>query len=146
MRHENASVALDGVRVLVVEDELDSRELMKAVLVGCGATVEAVETVDAALAAFSARPPDVIVSDIGLPGEDGYSFIERVRMLDPEVGGRVPAIALTAYVRPDDRSRALAAGFGAHLSKPIGPMELAAAVSRAVSGDRREHRRENDEA
>jgi CheY-like chemotaxis protein len=75
-------------------------------------------------------PPDVLLSDIGMPGEDGISLIRRVRTLDPERGGRVPAAALTAYTQPTDRDRAMGAGFQAFLAKPVDPQELARAVAR----------------
>ena len=84
---------------------------------------------EAALAAISESRPDVLVSDIGMPGEDGYAFIRELRARPAERGGRVPAVAVTAYARPDDRRRALSAGFDAHLTKPIDEVELVAVIA-----------------
>jgi signal transduction histidine kinase len=120
--------ALDGVRVLVVDDELDARELVTAVLERCGAVVELAASAAEAEAALERSAPDVIVSDVGLPGEDGYALVRKLRALDGERAG-IPAIALTAYAHPADRTRALLAGFQMHLAKPIEPEELAAVVA-----------------
>jgi len=87
-----------------------------------------------AIAAFERAKPHVLVSDIAMPGEHGYSLIQTVRALPPEQGGQVPAIALTAYVRPEDRDRVLAAGYTRHLAKPIDPVDLASAVARLATG------------
>ncbi len=121
--------ALDGVRVLLVEDEHDSAELFRRVLEGQGAAVELVESADAALDSVAAAPPDVLVSDIGLPGEDGYELLRRVRALPADRGGTVPAAALTAYAGPVHAERALQAGFALHLAKPVAPEELVAAIA-----------------
>jgi CheY-like chemotaxis protein len=110
---------LRDLRVLVVDDEADARELMRAMLEECEAVVDVAPSASAALAAIEAFRPEVLISDIGMPGEDGYALIRQVRALPPERGGAVPAAALTAYARPDDRRRALLAGFQAHLPKPI---------------------------
>ena len=120
---------LDGVRILVVDDEADGRELLAIVLEQLGAEVRAVGTADAAMAVFREWRPAVLISDIGMPGEDGYSLIQRVRALPPEEGGNVAAAALTAYARAEDRTRALLAGFQQHLPKPVEPKELAAVVA-----------------
>ena len=121
--------ALEGVRVLLVEDEQDTRELIRTILEGCGAQVTAVASAGAALAALEQVRPDVLVSDIGMPGENGYELIKKIRALAPERGGKVPAVALTAYAGPKDRRRALLAGFQTHLAKPVEPDELLAVVA-----------------
>jgi CheY-like chemotaxis protein len=121
--------ALEGVRVLLVEDEPDTREFLKTILEGCGAAVTAAGSAAEAFAALERAKPDVLVSDIGMPGENGYELIKRVRALPAERGGRVPAVALTAYAGPKDRRRALLAGFHTHLAKPVEPDELLAVVA-----------------
>jgi len=121
--------ALNGVRALVVDDEADARELMRAVLVQCGAEVTVAATARAALEALEQALFDVLVSDIAMPEDDGYDLIRNVRALDAGRGGRIPALALTAYARAEDRAAALAAGYQQHAVKPIEPVELAAAVA-----------------
>jgi CheY-like chemotaxis protein len=123
---------LRGVRVLVVEDEPDSREVIAATLEQYKAEAIAVASAKAGLAALEHFQPDVLVSDIAMPGEDGYSLLERVRFLPPERGGQIPAIALTAYAREEDRQQAFCAGFQQHLSKPIEPAQLATAILNLV--------------
>ncbi|MDT7603978.1 MAG: hypothetical protein QOF61_1975, partial [Acidobacteriota bacterium] len=120
---------LDGLRVLVVEDDADSRELLMTVLKQCHAEVVAVAGADAAMRALEGWRADVIVSDIEMPGEDGYSLLRRLRQLPAERGGEIPAAALTAYARPEDRMRALMAGFQIHIPKPVEPAELVAVVA-----------------
>jgi CheY-like chemotaxis protein len=115
-----SSELLKGVRVLVVEDDRDSLELLRVVLEGAGAKVIATPSARAALDTGEAF--DVIVSDIGMPEMDGYTFIRSIRTR--EVGSKVPAVALTAYARPEDARRAMSAGFQEHLSKPIAPSAL----------------------
>jgi signal transduction histidine kinase/ActR/RegA family two-component response regulator len=124
---------LRGVRVLVVDDELDARELAQRLLEDHEATVEVAASAEQALALLRGRAPDVLVSDIGMPGVDGYDLIRRVRQGENGAGA-LPAIALTAFARAEDRARALAAGYQAHLAKPIEPTELVAAVAR-LSGE-----------
>jgi PAS domain S-box-containing protein len=124
---------LTGVRVVVVDDELDARELIKRVLTDCQAEVSTAGTADEALQLVEAQRPDVFISDIGMPDVDGYELLRRVRALGAERGGRVPAIALTAFARSEDRTRALRAGFMVHVSKPVEPSELVATVA-SVSG------------
>lgn len=119
---------LDRVRILVVEDSADGRGLTSLLLSEAGARVHAVATVREALAVFDEGPPDALVTDIGLPDEDGYALIQSIRQRDVVHGGSVPAVALTGYTRPEDRARSLAAGFQAHLSKPVEPEELIATV------------------
>ncbi|MDX6696458.1 MAG: hypothetical protein QOF02_4061 [Blastocatellia bacterium] len=120
---------LDGLKVLVVDDEADTRELLGIVLGRCGAQVTTAASVFEALALIERVQPDVLVSDIGMPGEDGYELIRRVRALAPEQGGRVPAVALTAYARTEDRLRVLRSGYQMHLPKPVEVTELVAIVA-----------------
>jgi PAS domain S-box-containing protein len=120
---------LNGLRVLVVEDEDDARELLRVVLEQCGSRVSTAASVGEAMAAFEQDPPDVLLSDIGLRGESGYDLIRRIRALPPERGGRVPAAALTAYARGEDRRKALSAGFMLHVAKPVEPSELVTVVA-----------------
>jgi PAS domain S-box-containing protein len=121
--------ALEGVRVLVVDDDPDACDLLQAVLHTEGADVHAVGSARAALDHIAAFHPDVLLSDIGMPGEDGYSLIRRVRALKPEQGGTVPAVALTAYARAEDRMKAILAGFQHHVAKPVEPAELITMVA-----------------
>jgi signal transduction histidine kinase/CheY-like chemotaxis protein len=121
--------SLNGVRVLVVDDEPDARELFARTLSGCGAQALTVGSAAEALAAIERERPDVLLADIGMPGEDGYALIGKVRGLPPERGGRTPAAALTAYAHAEDRVRALRAGFQIHLPKPVKPAELVAAIA-----------------
>ncbi|HEV3469451.1 MAG TPA: response regulator, partial [Pyrinomonadaceae bacterium] len=125
---------LDGLRVLVVDDEPDARELLRVGLNRCGAEVTAVGSAAAALEAMREAVPDLLISDIGMPGEDGYELLRRVRRLPAAAGGRVPAIALTAYARVEDRMQALRAGYQMHVPKPV---ELAELVAVAASLARR---------
>lgn len=124
--------SLDGVRVLVVDDEADSREFITTVLQQCQAQVQAVSSVQEALQAITQWKPDVLVSDIGMPQEDGYSLIRQVRSQPPEQGGKIPAAALTAYARAEDRMRAIQEGYQIHLPKPVEPAELATVVASLV--------------
>ncbi len=120
---------LKGLKVLVLDDERDARELVQAVLHEGGARVTIASTVAEALEQIRIDKPHVIVSDIGMPEEDGYVFIRKLRELSREEGGRIPAIALTAYARADDRRRALLAGFQNHAAKPIEPQELVIVIA-----------------
>jgi len=120
--------SLAGVHVLVVDNEADARSLVSAILEGCGATVTAVESAAAALEQIRTRRPDVLVSDIAMPGEDGYALIRKVRHLQ-DASGPLPAAALTAYATAGDRAEALLAGYQAHLAKPVEPAELTAVVA-----------------
>ncbi|HEX5661018.1 MAG TPA: ATP-binding protein, partial [Polyangiales bacterium] len=113
--------AIAGLRVLVVDDEDDARDLLRALLDHGGASVRAASNVREALALLKADPPDVLVTDIGMPEQDGYALIEQVRALPAERGGRTPAVALTAYARSEDRTRALLKGFNHHVAKPVDP-------------------------
>ncbi len=115
--------------MLLVDDEPDARALLTEVLQQCGAVVVATHSADEAVRLIPRERPAVLLSDIGLPGEDGYKLITRVRALGPEDGGDLPAAAITAYARSDDASRALAAGYQRHAPKPIQPTTLAALVA-----------------
>jgi len=123
-----------GLRVLVVDDDTDTRELLVTMLQGAGAEVRAVASAAEALAALTAKRPDAVVSDIGMPNEDGYSFVRRLRHLAPEDGGGTPAIALTAFAADRDRRLAMDAGFNAFLAKPVTAGELARVLSELVPG------------
>ncbi|MDB4989275.1 MAG: hypothetical protein JWN04_4453 [Myxococcaceae bacterium] len=126
-----ATESLLGIRVLVVEDDDDSLELLEMVLRTAGATVETASSAAQGFDLLQQFHPDVLVSDIGMPGEDGYSFIRRIQALPPAAGGAVPAIALTAYSRDEDRRKALAMGFTMHLAKPVNTAELVSSIARA---------------
>lgn len=125
---------LDGIRVLVIDDEADVRELLCRLLEDCGATVLLAGDSAQAMRLLTACGAHVVVSDLGLPGEDGYALMRRIRALGGERGATVPALALTAFSRPEDRERALDAGFGAHMRKPFDPAELIAAVATLAAG------------
>ncbi|HEX8096383.1 MAG TPA: ATP-binding protein, partial [Pyrinomonadaceae bacterium] len=120
---------LDGMRVLVVDDDADTRELLKVGLGQCGAQVVLAASPGEALEALTASVPDLIISDIGMPGEDGYELIKKVRALPAGDGGKTPAIALTAYARAEDRLQALRAGYHMHVSKPVELAELVAVAA-----------------
>jgi len=122
--------SLSRLRVLVVDDDPDTLEVVRQVLEQAGALVTAATSAREALEALSVRPPDVLLSDIGMPGEDGFALIRRVRNLDSAHGGQVPAAALTGYTQAEDRRQALSAGYQVYLSKPIEPSELTATVAR----------------
>jgi CheY-like chemotaxis protein len=120
--------SLQGLRVLVVDDEEDARDMVAVALAQCGVAVTAAASAEEALTLLPQVQPQVLLSDIGMPGQDGYSLIQKVRQLPAEQCGRVPAAALTAYARAEDRTRALVAGFQTHIPKPVDPAELAAVV------------------
>ncbi len=121
---DHPPVALDAMRILLVEDEPDTREFLTRLLEDHGAAVVTAASAEEALSSMVAQPPDLLISDIGLPDVDGYDLIQRVRQGFPEQGSTIPAIALTAYARPEDRTRALQAGYQTHLAKPVEPSEL----------------------
>ncbi|MBD2562468.1 MULTISPECIES: hybrid sensor histidine kinase/response regulator [Nostoc] len=123
-----ASTPLAGLRVLVVDDEADTRNFLSFMFEEYGAFATAVASVDEALAVLEQAKPDILISDIGMSEQDGYTLIRKLRSLEPEKGGCIPAIALTAYTREEDRLEALSAGFQQHLSKPIDPTKLIAMV------------------
>jgi PAS domain S-box-containing protein len=120
--------SLNDVRVLVVDDEPDSRELVTAVLTGRGAEVVSVGSASDAIEEMERHRFDVLVSDIGMPEMDGYALIRKIRQLPPECGGSIPAAALTAYAGVEDRMRVLSAGYQMHIPKPVEPAELATVV------------------
>ena len=126
-------VRLDGIRVLVVDDDADGLVLLTAMLDRAGASVEVGRSAAQGFDLLKAAPPDVLISDIEMPDEDGYGLIRRIRALDPGRGGRIPAIALTAYGRREDRLRAIAAGFSMHVPKPVDPVELVTIVASLAS-------------
>lgn len=119
---------LRGIRVLAVDDDPDARDLLTVLLGQYGAEVLSVSCASEVLASLETFQPDVLVSDIGMPEVDGYTLIQRVRTLPPEKGGLLPAIALTAYAREDDRLRAISSGYQRHVSKPLEPEQLVQAV------------------
>ena len=119
---------LRGLRVLVVDDEPDTRALLEYLLVQCECQVRTAAHAAEAMALVTSQPFDVLVSDVGMPGENGLSLIARIRALPPERGGNIPALALTAYARSEDRTAALKAGFHMHLTKPIEPGELTVVI------------------
>jgi signal transduction histidine kinase len=123
------SMRLDGLRVLLVEDDTDTREVLTKILRENGANVTAVDSVRSALATINISIPDVVVSDIGMPDEDGYSFVRKLHALEEKHGRQMPAIALTAHARTEDRARALTAGFQLHLTKPVEPAHLVSVVA-----------------
>ena len=123
------SAALRGITVLVVDDEEDARRLIMRVLEECKAKVVVAASVAEAIEVFKRERPDVVVSDIGMPNQDGYDFIRRVRALSESQGGKTPAAALTAFARSEDRTRALRAGYQSHISKPVEPAELVAVIA-----------------
>jgi CheY-like chemotaxis protein len=122
-------LGLDGVKVVFVDDDVDSRELVERVLTEYGALVWTAKSSDEARSVFSEVRPDVLVSDIGMPGEDGYELIRAIRALPDDQGGKTPAAAVTALARVEDRKRALLAGFHTHVAKPVEPAELVAVVA-----------------
>ncbi|MBE9198965.1 MULTISPECIES: hybrid sensor histidine kinase/response regulator [unclassified Nodularia (in: cyanobacteria)] len=126
------SLVLAGIKVLIVEDDADSREFVVFVLEQEGAEAIAVSSAFEALQVLTPSQPDVLVSDISMPEMDGYMLISQVRTLTPEAGGKIPAIALTAHARDDDQQQALAAGYQMHLSKPVNTEKLIAAIVKLV--------------
>lgn len=127
--------SLDGLRVLLVDDEPEAREIISTVITRTGAEVTACTSAGEALAKLLEWKPDVILSDIAMPDEDGYSFIGKVRSLPRDKGGETPAAALTAYARDVDRRDALAAGYQMHIAKPIGASQLVTMVARLAGRD-----------
>jgi PAS domain S-box-containing protein len=126
-------VSLANVHVLVVDDELDARALVKRLLEMAGATVSMAASGSEAMERILARRPDVLVCDIGMPGEDGYSLIRRLRFLEEGQASALPAVAVSAYARSEDRTKAIRSGFQNHLAKPVEPTELVAVV-RSLAG------------
>jgi CheY-like chemotaxis protein len=125
-----AGPKLLGVRVLVVDDEHDARVLVKRLLEECDATVVTADSVVEGLAAIARDTPHVLISDIGMPGQDGYDLVRLVRAMTHDHAAKLPAVALTAFARSEDRTRAMMAGFDMHVAKPVEPAELLAVVAR----------------
>ena len=123
------SPRLDGLTILVVDDSADGRTLTSLVLAQAGANVREAASAGEAFRTLTLERPDAMVSDIGLPDEDGYELIRQIRRFEAEHGGFLPAVALTGYARAEDRARILAAGFQAHVPKPVDPVELTAAIA-----------------
>jgi CheY-like chemotaxis protein len=123
---------LAGMNVLVVDDELDSLDLIKGILTRCHANVFTAASAVEGLQSLKAILPDVIISDIGMPEKNGYQFMKEVRNLPEEKGRSIPAIALTAFARPEDQASAIEAGFQVHLTKPVEALELVNTIREAV--------------
>ncbi len=131
---------LAGIRILVVDDEAGARELMNRILQGFGADVALADSGHAALSLLFEQRPHVLLADLGMPGMDGFALIEQVRALDADFGGLTPAVAVTGYTSPQDRLRALQAGYQNHIAKPVEPDELAiviASLAGRVAQDKR---------
>jgi CheY-like chemotaxis protein len=126
---DNGTVDLSGMQVLLVDDEADARELLSEILRRAGARVASAASAREAMELLPQARTDVIVSDIAMPQEDGYRLIRRIRDLPHDQGGNIPAIALTAYARMEDRDRAIEAGFQAHISKPAEPAVLLSTIA-----------------
>jgi CheY-like chemotaxis protein len=129
---------LQGVRVLVVDDDDDVRVFVTFLLQQYGATVTTVASAAEALKAFAQAQPDILISDIGMPQVDGYALMRQVRQFPPEQGGRIPGLALTAYAGEIDYQQAISAGFQHHLAKPVEPEALIEAVANLVKAGKRE--------
>jgi CheY-like chemotaxis protein len=125
----HSSLSLKGIRVLVVDDDTDTREIVTFLLEQAGAEAIAVGSAQEVLAAMPHVRPDILLSDIGMPDMDGYMLLQQIRTLSPEQGGQTPAIALTAYAGELNQQQALAAGFQQHISKPVEPAELVKAIA-----------------
>ncbi len=126
------SKVLKGLRVLVVDDEADSRDLVREILTRCGSDVNCCESAAAGMKAFRSWKPDLLVSDIGMPVEDGYSLIKKLRKIKSKRAREIPAIALTAYATKEDQARTLSSGFQIHLAKPIDPETLIISIAKAL--------------
>ena len=142
----NDSPRLDGVRVLVVDDAIHVRAVVTDILGQAGAEVTAVASAEEALAALEAKPPDVLLSDLAMPGLGGYWLIGQVRALPKDRGGVTPAAALTAFTSPEQRASVLRAGFQLHLEKPIGVEALVRAVATLALKRDAQARRSSDAA
>jgi CheY-like chemotaxis protein len=125
---------LSELKILVVDDDVDSREFVTFALEECGAVVTAVASAGEAIAALALEQPDLLVSDIGMPEKDGYMLMREIRAMPPEQGGQIPAIALTAYAGESDCKQAVSAGFQRHLAKPVEPAELITMVATLMRG------------
>jgi CheY-like chemotaxis protein len=121
---------LEGARLLVVDDESDARDALVGLLERYGAHVRPVASVAEAMTALETELPDVVVSDLGMPGEDGYDLIRRIRLLPADKGGQLPSLAVSAYATEDHRKKVLRSGFQIHLEKPVAPAQLVMEVAR----------------
>jgi CheY-like chemotaxis protein len=128
----NMGKELYGLKILVVDDDVDTRELIEWVLKRVGAEVTSVGSAREALEVLEREKPHVLVSDIAMPEEDGYALLKKIRALPPERGGRIPAIALTAHSLVQDRLQSLRAGFQSHVPKPVVPEELVEVVASII--------------
>jgi CheY-like chemotaxis protein len=131
-RNCGGSINFDGLRVLLVEDDDDSRKLLETMLKRYGAEVTSCSSAKLALTCFEERPPDILISDIAMPEQDGYELLRKIRALPSDRGGDVAAIALTGYATRRDRERALAGGYQLHLAKPVEQSELVGAIASIV--------------
>lgn len=131
-----AKLRLDGISLLVVDDDEDNRDLLKTLLSHYGAKVTLASSAEEAMKFLLDSPPDILISDIGMPDEDGYQFMTKVRKLSKEQGGSVPAIALTAYAKIEDREKALSVGFQKHIAKPIDPTAFVEVIAEMLSETR----------
>ena len=131
----DSAPSLGGVRVLVVDDHADARDVLKAVLERCGATVVVASSASEALARVPGERPDVVLSDVEMPEQNGYDFLRQLRSMPAERGGQTPAVALTAYASAHDRVKLLRAGFQMHVPKPVQPAELATVVASLARRD-----------
>lgn len=136
----SSSATLRGVRVLVVDDDADQREMLTAVLEHLGAVVTTATSVDGALALVERERPDLVISDVGLPGEDGFSLVSRLRARPSAADEDLPVIALTGYDSPHDHARALQVGFRAHLTKPASLDALLATIAAVMRAPAPGHR------
>jgi len=129
---DDVQICLEGKKILIVDDEPDARNLIERILADRSASVIKADSADEAMRLIRSERPDLLLSDIGMPHKDGYDLIRSVRALPLDEGGRTPAIALTAFARSEDRTRAMMAGYQVHLSKPVEPSELIATVASLV--------------
>jgi CheY-like chemotaxis protein len=127
---------LKGLRVLLVEDNKDTRDMLQIMFEQQGVEITAVDSAVAALSAIKQIQPDVLVSDVGLPGEDGYELISKIRKLPPEQGGAIPAVALTGYTSLQDRALAFDVGYQEHLAKPVDIDKLLELIKKLVIRDK----------
>jgi len=133
VRERSVPPLLEGTRILVVDDDSETREVVRAILESAGALVATAASAEATRAVLRQSKPDVLIADIGMPNEDGYALIRSVRAGGPELSPDMPAIALTAHVRPEDVEEAMASGFQAHLAKPVDPSKLLSAVAATIA-------------
>jgi CheY-like chemotaxis protein len=124
---------INGLSLVIVDDDADTLDLMTSLLEQAGAQVKPARTAAEAFEAVQSVRPDLLISDIGMPGEDGYSLMHRIRLLPVEAGGKTPAVSLTAFARAEDRARALQGGFQAHVAKPVEMNELLAVIASLVA-------------